>query len=555
MAKYNVTRIAPDGFLHHQGFAEVQESLGWSLASFGHEVSNTYNWFSEQQETNIILGAELLADFQRIPKNSILYNLEQPSHPHMAKVRRLAKESGCQVWDYSHRSIAEWKSEGIDAVHVPIGYTPNLTRIQHSEPDIDVLFVGWITERRRSIIDQLKSSGINVYSSASCYGGARDNLISRSKVVLNVHHDGRDRFEIVRCSYLMANAKCIVTESSSDQDEYQDLKGLTTVPYRLLVDLCRSMVNSHEERLRMQEAAMESIRQRDLTVSVQSALDKEFPSIPTVSVPSIIQHKMQRVQEKRSYLQEGRDLRRKRDPRVQTRYTQAATVGDMKDFAPWMRDHAKGNIVEIGVRDGASTSAFLSGVEEHGGHVWSIDVQPCGHLFESHPQWSFLQCNSTDIDAMCKFIPFEIDVLLIDGDHSRAGIIADFEYARQVRAGGIILLHDIAPEEKPEGCHDMSWPGDDVKRVYKELCARLPEGWTHEELPGKYGMGVLHKPPMVPPPYIETSPGWDASKNLPSYDLDKAKEKFRTTSELMAMKIDDINKYGMDLTDQKLGQK
>jgi hypothetical protein len=67
----------------------------------------------------------------------------------------------------------------------------------------------------------------------------------------------------------------------------------------------------------------------------------------------------------------------------------------------------------------------------------------------------------------------------------------------------MILLHDIAPEDRPSGCNDMSWPGDDVKRVYEELCARLPEGWTHKELPGRYGMGVLRKPPMVPPPAID----------------------------------------------------
>jgi hypothetical protein len=101
---------------------------------------------------------------------------------------------------------------------------------------------------------------------------------------------------------------------------------------------------------------------------------------------------------------------------------------------------------------------------------------------------------------MLKFIPFEIDILLIDGDHSRAGVINDFEYARQVRAGGMILFHDIAPEERPHGCSDMSWPGDAVKDVYFELCEALaPMGWTHEEIPGKYGLGVLRKPPMVPP--------------------------------------------------------
>ena len=107
MARFNVTKIVPEGFLHHMAFDEVIDSLSWSLSELGHEVSVTQNWFSEVGETNIILGAELIADYQKLPRNSIVFNLEQPSHPNMEKVRRLAK--GLTVWDFS---IAMSKSGG-----------------------------------------------------------------------------------------------------------------------------------------------------------------------------------------------------------------------------------------------------------------------------------------------------------------------------------------------------------------------------------------------------------------------------------------------------------
>lgn len=497
MAKFNVTRVAPDGFLHHAVFAEIQDSLAWSLASLGHEVSVTQNWFSEQGETNVILGAELIADFQMLPRNSVLFNLEQPSHPNMQKVRNLAK--GLTVWEYSHRAVEEWKASGHEEViHVPIGYTPNLTRIPKLKTqDIDVCFFGWMTPRRKELIDQLKKT-LNVYASASCYGGARDNIISRSKVCLNVHHDGRDRFEAVRVSYLMANSKLVVTESSADDDEYQDLKnGLAVAPYRLLLDVCGSycMESASREREMMEQKAYSQIHGRDFIEAVSVALD-------TSSVPGLDTRKtfaMGNVHKKRDFLAEARQISAGSSPRVRARYKAATESGDMKDFVGWMRKNARGNVVEIGVRDGASTSAFLSGVEEHGGHVYSIDVQPCGHLFEGHPQWSFLQANSTDMQTVIKFIPFEIDVLLIDGDHSRAGVLNDIEYARQLRTGGMVLFHDIAPEEKPSDCGDMSWPGDDVKEVYAALCNSMVKlGWTHMELPGRYGMGVLKKPEAVP---------------------------------------------------------
>lgn len=502
MAKYNITRQVPEGFLHSAGFNEIIDSLAWALSSLGHEVNVTQNWFSEQREHNIIFGAELLSDFQRLPKDSTIFNLEQPGHPHMEKVRRMAKESGCRVWDYSHRAIAEWKEAGIEATHVPIGYTPNLTRIPSSDnQDIDILFYGWMTPRRVQLLDELRKYGLSVVSTSACYGGGRDNLISRSKLVLNIHHDGRDRFEIVRCSYLMANSKCVVSETSSDSDEYTDLeRGLATVPYRLIPDFCRSLIASPGDRVHTQDNALGCIKRRNFTDAVEAALDAT-PSTPQISRP--MEFRLENSNKRKNFISEARNLRGK-DPRVSARYKLAQENGDMKDFVGWMRKHAQGNIVEIGTRDGASTSAFLAGVEEHGGHVYSIDVQPCGGLFEGHPQWTFIQANSTDIDSIIPQIPFEIDLLLIDGDHSRAGVISDFQYARQLRAGGLVLFHDIAPEIKPSDCGDSSWPGDDVKRVYEELAtALILMGWTHLELPGRYGMGVLKKTPMIPPAPIE----------------------------------------------------
>ena len=509
MAKYNVTRIAPDGFLHHQAFAEIQDSLAWSLAALGNEVNTSFNWLSEHGETNIVLGCELAADFQRLPAGSIILNLEQPSHPNMAKVRKIARDSNATVWDYSSRSVEEWKAAGHDRVcHLPIGYSGNLTRIQHLPPEWDVMFVGWMTPRRTAVIDALRAAGLKVFASAACYGGGRDNIIARSKVCLVVHHDGRDRHEIIRSSYLMANGKCVVAEVSTDDDEYEDLRnGLIRVPYRLFEATCLAYCRDNDsERLLVQEKAMALIRKRDFTQAVAAALDATTAAaMPVLSRP--MEFATTRASAKREFIAEARELKRSRDPRVAIRYKLACLGGDMKDFAPWLREHARGNVVEIGVRDGGSTSAFLAGVEEHGGFVYSIDVQPCEKLFEGHPQWKFIRANSTDFAAVLPHIPFEIDVLLLDGDHARAGVLNDFEYARQVRAGGLVLFHDTEPEIRPSGCGDSSWPGDDVKRVYAELCAALaPQGWTHYTIPGRYGLGVLQKPPMTPPAPIAVEP-------------------------------------------------
>lgn len=488
--KFNVTRVAQDGFHHHQAFAEVQDSLCWALASLGHEVAKTFNWFSEHGEKNIILGSEQMADWQRIPRNSVIFNLEQPSHPSIPSIKKLSQ--GLPVWDFSFGNLKLWEQ----GLHVPIGYVPILTRIPKLDKDIDVLFYGWPTPRRTALLDQLKQSGLNVVSTANCYGGGRDNLIARSKVVLNAHHDGRDMFEIVRCSYLMANSACVLTEPSSDDADYEDLRpGLATVPYRLMVDYCHSLVNSETEREKLGSLAFGLIRNRDFTQAVASALEhttfQNGPSRP-------IQHAQQRQEQKQSYLQQGRELSKNgHDPRVAARFERARQEGDMRDFAVYLKEYASGEILEIGVRDGASTAAFLAGLERNDpskGHLDSIDVVDCAHLFAGHPQWHFHQLNSKIyLEIVNGGAPLtkRYDIVLVDGDHSRAGIKNDLELAWKVtNSGAKILVHDITPERT---CEEFGgdWPSIAVGEEYRAFCERM--GCKHEELQGYSGLGVITK--------------------------------------------------------------
>lgn len=499
--RFNLTVAAPDGMHHWRAFQEVMDSMGWALSKLGHEVSTTSNWLSESKETNVLFGCELLAPFQKLPRNTVVVNLEQQSHPHFAMVKQLAK--GLPIWDFSARNVEMWQKQGYQAHHLPIGFTPNLNRIPHCLKDIDVCFFGWDTPRRRELLDALRQTNMKVFSSTCCYGGARDEILSRSKVVLNVHHDGRTSFEIVRCSYLMANAKCIITEVSDDDADYTYLDaGLVRADYRgLVAAVCAYTTDSaRKERNHLESRAMEIIYGCDFTGTVTKALDATTFSDSQPS--SRIAFHQERAERRKTYFEQARNLKSP-DPRVLVRYERATKEGDMKDFVLYLRSIAKGNVVEIGVRDGASTSAFLLGLEEKYGHLWSVDIQPCGNLFKDHPLWTFVQADSKDFQAVIKRIPFEIDVLLIDGDHSEAGVKNDIEYARQLRPGGLVLFHDIAPEEKPSGCTDMSWPGDAAKNVYVSLCLSMgQQGWKHWVVPGRYGLGVLQKPEPVPVPEV-----------------------------------------------------
>lgn len=214
--------------------------MAWSLSSLGHEATVSENWIAKDRR-NIIFGTELLAPNQpeSLPPGTVIYNLEQSTHPAFGKVMAIAFASKATVWDYSLSNVEKWRQQGIYARHVPIGYTNNLQQLLSVEFDWDVCFFGWPTPRREKILADLRSAGVRVASSSNCYGGGRDYIISRSKVCLNIHHDGRRNFEIVRVGYYLANWKHVITEVSDDDEEYADLReGLTIVPYEQLVDTC-----------------------------------------------------------------------------------------------------------------------------------------------------------------------------------------------------------------------------------------------------------------------------------------------------------------------------
>lgn len=121
---------------------------------------------------------------------------------------------------------------------------------------------------------------------------------------------------------------------------------------------------------------------------------------------------------------------------------------DIHDHLPRLRDEAKGNILEIGVRFGASTAALLLGVEEKGGHLWSVDLEDCG-IFQGHPQWTFMRFDSTRYaDSIKMRLPKELDLLFIDGDHSYDGVTSDLENFGPMAK--VVMAHDVSAVENPQ---------------------------------------------------------------------------------------------------------
>jgi predicted O-methyltransferase YrrM len=147
------------------------------------------------------------------------------------------------------------------------------------------------------------------------------------------------------------------------------------------------------------------------------------------------------------------------------------------------------NIIELGVRNGNSTCAFLAGIEHAGagGHLWSADISRPDVPAEWFrlPYWSLLTADALSEQAR-EFFPDEADILFSDTSHLYDQVYGELEvYAPRVRPGGVILIHDTQTPGT-----DQAWP--EVPRALDAWCAAAGLEWYCH--PDWNGLGVIEIP-------------------------------------------------------------
>lgn len=203
----NIWQVSLPGYPHSQAFDMVALCLRDSIRDLGYSSEIVYI-----PQPGIVLGAHLISE---IPPGSIIYNLEQIT-PQSCFITReyLNMLRNHRVWDYSKRNITELKNLGIDAVHMPIGYHPVLENVPKDYlKQISCLFYGSGSPRRDKIIQSVQGTFI-----FGIYGKELEKCIASSEIILNCHYYDTQLFEIVRCSYLMANKKFILSEPGLDTE-------------------------------------------------------------------------------------------------------------------------------------------------------------------------------------------------------------------------------------------------------------------------------------------------------------------------------------------------
>lgn len=123
-----------------------------------------------------------------------------------------------EIWEYDLSNMEWLRRQGFRPKYRPLSYCEALKDIEPATRDIDVLFYGYPTPRRLSILGEWMGVSWNTYKTIWATGLVGESLrqhIARAKVVLNVHAFDKDcRQEQVRMFYPVINGACVVSEKS-----------------------------------------------------------------------------------------------------------------------------------------------------------------------------------------------------------------------------------------------------------------------------------------------------------------------------------------------------
>lgn len=165
---------------------------------------------------------------------------------------------------------------------------------------------------------------------------------------------------------------------------------------------------------------------------------------------------------------------------------------DIVDHLPFLYDtvcrFAGAVILELGVRTGNSTAAFLAGAEMVGGHLWSVDIAK-PHVpawWHESGRWT-LSIGDDLAESTCEKLPDQVDILFIDTSHAFEHTLSELEaHVPRVVPGGVVLCHDTELKE-PEGAPPE--PAFPVARALDDFCESHELSWSNRT--GCYGLGVL----------------------------------------------------------------
>jgi SAM-dependent methyltransferase/tetratricopeptide (TPR) repeat protein len=266
--------------LVHQTMVEILDSLVLMLADGLREISMEPEVIHELPPgfsgRAIVLGANFFstAELERLGPNSIVFNIENTTSQFLTdEYRQLLRKF--RVWDFNESNAASLAETIQRPVHyLRTFYVERLARIaKTTEQDIDVLFYGSFNDRRSEILNGLRARGLRVEAVFRVFGAQLEQLIARSKVVINIHFYDNGRLEMIRLFDLLANGRAVVSEVNPGELVDADLAdAFIAAPYERLVEVTEALVRDPDRRRNVANAGFRVFSHRNPNTILREAL-------------------------------------------------------------------------------------------------------------------------------------------------------------------------------------------------------------------------------------------------------------------------------------------
>lgn len=239
----------------------------------------------------IVLGANFFsaAELEGVSNNSIIFNVENTSSPFLnSDYKRLMRNFS--VWDFSETNASLLSDLLVRPVnYLRMFYVPSLSRIPvdlDKDKDIDVLFYGSFNERREQVLNGLRERGLRVQAVYNVFGSDLDQLITRSKVIINIHFYPNGHLEMIRIFDLLANGRAVVSELNAGELIDSDLvNAFLAIPYEQLIDATEALVRDPDRRQRLARDGREALGKRSGSNILKTALSwSEAARLPADAV-------------------------------------------------------------------------------------------------------------------------------------------------------------------------------------------------------------------------------------------------------------------------------
>lgn len=187
------------------------------ILGYKSKITNEFNKKNEKSnEIYIILFIKFFTELKNeLPTKYIVYQMEQIRSNMFTKSYYKMLSSAYKIFEFSEAN--NFYLNQIKRNDLIINNFPLITENHNEDFEYDILFYGELNNRRLAILRKLQND-FNIIVRNDIFNEERDNLIKKSKIVLNLHYYHDACLETCRVNEVLKFNRLVISEEPIDRD-------------------------------------------------------------------------------------------------------------------------------------------------------------------------------------------------------------------------------------------------------------------------------------------------------------------------------------------------